>query len=260
MIIDVIATYVDNIVDMNDPILLDGWTKGDFLSMNSNLLGSVVDKKVRTIIKKIRNILVNESTRPARETKIDSFVQSLLSYIGFDDDPFQLNPQYDYSIELNGNRRITSKVEFLAIKNDIFIVLVVEDKHPLGVSELKDWSEPQIAGELLGAGFHNMQLSSFYSVDQIPLTYPICVNAIRVVGTKFTFYRAVVTREYLAELQKCIDRGKRLPIANSMIIHRHPEQQPRQTNRSAVLTAWDFCVQEDRKCIVNSLKSLVHET
>jgi len=251
---DVITTYKDNIIDKDNPILLNGWAKVDFLTMNC--IASVVNKKVRTIIKKIRNILINESTRPARETKIDSFVQSLLSYLGFDDDPFELNPQYDYSIELNNNKRITSRVEFITIKNDMFIILIVEDKHPLGVSELKDWSEPQIAGELLGAGFHNMQLSA---LDQKQIQYPMYINAIRVVGTKFTFYKAIITREYLAELQKCIDRDNILPSVHSMIIYRHPEQPSREINMSAILTAWDFCIPNDRKQIVNALKSLVNE-
>ena len=83
-------------------------------------------------------------------------------------------------------------------KNDMLIILIVEDKHPFDVYELKDWSEPRIAGELLGAGFHNMQLSSLYSLDRSPIKYPIYINAIRVVGTKFTFYKAIITREYLA--------------------------------------------------------------
>jgi hypothetical protein len=199
---------------------------------------STFSSSVTTIVRKVRKIINNPYVK---EVLIDAFVMSLLNYMGFDRDPFDMFPQYDFSATIGNDHKITSKVEFMIIKQEQYVVFIVEDKRPASVAELTDWGEPQIAGKLFVSAFHNVFLG--YA------GYPIKVFAIRVVGTHFTFYKSEISRSYLEEsLQN-------LPVRNSMIIKRFPPQEGFREDGSRMLTAWDFCNPDDRREIIKTLKS-----
>jgi hypothetical protein len=220
-------------VDDSEEILLDGYDLHKPYDIDLKLSSSVT-----TIVRKARKIINNPYVK---EVLIDAFVMSLLNYVGFDRDPFDMFPQYDFSASIGNDHKITSKVEFMIIKQEQYVVFIVEDKRPASVAELTDWGEPQIAGELFVSAFHNVFLG--YA------KYPIKVFAIRVVGTYFTFYKSEISRSYMEEsLQN-------LPVRNSMVIKRFPAQEGFREDGSRVLTAWDFCNPDDRKEIIKTLKS-----
>jgi hypothetical protein len=50
---------------------------------------------------------------------------TLFEYIGFDDDPFLMHPQYDYTVVIGHDHRITSKVEYMVTRKNVYIVFVV---------------------------------------------------------------------------------------------------------------------------------------
>lgn len=127
---------------------------------------------------------------------------TLLDFFGFDEEPFLMHPQYDYSVYLdNDQHKITSKVEFM---------ITIDDK----------------------------------------LIYPFNIYAIRVIGTKITFYKSIITREYLKEAQE------KLPRNNKLIIKRFPKQIDPLQNQSRILEALYFTNEKDRIIILSIFKSL----
>lgn len=244
-IIEIIEPSNLNDDDNFKKLILKDWNRKNFLYADNDDYKNIKFSKVITIMRKIKNVLKNEDVGPKRETKVDSFIMTLLDFLGFDEEPFLMHPQYDYSVYLdNDQHKITSKVEFMITIEDKYVVLIVEDKHPKNVSELSDWSEPQIAGEIFGAAYHNI------SINDENLIYPFNIYAIRVIGTKITFYKSIITREYLKEAQEI------LPKKNKLKIKRFPEQKGPLQNQSRILEALDFTNENDRKIILSIFKSL----
>jgi hypothetical protein len=144
------------------------------------------------------------------------------------------------------NHHISSIVEFMITKshsNGRHTILFVEDKHNANVSAMRNWEEPQIAGEMFGSAHHN---STLYHGKMI--SYPFDIFAVRVVGTRFTFYKTAVNEEYLKE---CQNEG--LPTRNKMVIKRYPKDPN-------PYSAWDFCDEGDRLKILRMLKSIENKS
>lgn len=78
----------------------------------------------------------------------------------------------------------------------------------------------------------------------IPRKYPIVVHVIRVVGTRFTFYKACVEKNYMKELSIA-----GIPRIKSNV--RYPPQ-----SEDTTLNAWDLCNSEDRHNTLLMLYSL----
>ncbi|CAO3614604.1 unnamed protein product [Cunninghamella echinulata] len=193
-----------------------------------------------------QNVIKNEDADPTRETRVGSFIMTLLGFLGFDEDPFLLHPQYNYSVYVDKEQhRITSTVEFMITKDDTCIVLISEDKHPKNISEMSDWSEPQIAGEIFGAAYHNTNIDNNKKV-----TYPFNIYAIRIIGTEFTFYKSIITREYMKEAVK------RVPQKQKLEIKRFPQQPTSLPNQGRELKALDFTKEGDRILILSIMKGL----
>lgn len=219
---------------------LNKWNPYDFRSIQN----PPPSRKIQTILHKIRNVVIHEEAGSMKENKVDSFVMSFMEFLGFDEYPLMMHPQYDYSVIVGSNHKISSKVEYMITVNNTYVLLVIEDKHTNNVSELTDWSEPQIAGEIFGSAYHNVNIAGHH------LHYPFFIYAIRIVSTKFTFYKAQITREYLEEC------SYGLPIRNSMIIKRYPPQEEASPERARTLNAWNFLQEEDRMMILSTLKGI----
>ncbi|CAO3654379.1 unnamed protein product [Cunninghamella echinulata] len=230
-------------------LMLKDWRKEEFLLSNDYIKHNknIKDKKMITIIKKIRRVLGQEMYgHSIKETLVDSFMTSLLYYLGFDDDPFLIHPQYDYSVYIDkGRHKITSKVEFMITNDDTYMVLVVEDKYLKNISENDNWSEPLIAGEIFGAAFYNRSL-----ITQKKIRYPFDIHTIRVIGTRITFYKSTINRDYLSEVET------KLPIIHKLEIKRFPQQSDPLPNQGVDLPALDFAKENDRSVILSILKSL----
>ena len=144
--------------------------------------------------------------------------------------------------------KITSKIEFVVSKEDQYIVLIAEDKHPGGISEVTDWCEPQIAGEIFVTAFHNVYMGN--RDNSYTIYYPLYIYAVRIVATKFTFYKAEVSRDYLREC------STKLPTSHFIKIKRYPQQEEGSRDMARKLNAWDFCNEEERILILKTLKGL----
>jgi hypothetical protein len=226
-------------------LVLKGWDRARFKALTDAdvllITESLSDLAVGTIISKTTNIIIKEEAGNIREAEVDSFMMSLLQYMRFDEWPCFVEPQYRYSFKIE-SRHVASVVDFLVVVNRRCVLLFVEDKHTGNTGSLMEWSEPQIAGEILASAFHDAQLGNI----GVGVMYPLVVYAVRVVGTRFTFYRADVTKEYMREVST---RG--LPKNTTLTVLRYPPQAS-----SDVLESWDFCDYNDRIEILKMLYAL----
>ncbi len=142
-------------------------------------------RKVKSLIAKIREVHIASTV--ISEMYVDGFMSTLLQILCFDDYPCLLYPQYSYSTKVGPNSHtVNAKSDFSVIYNKHQILLVVEDKTTSNASRANNWKEDQVLGELFVA---------VHKADN----YPVSMYAIRVVGTLFTFYKAVATNEYILE-------------------------------------------------------------
>jgi hypothetical protein len=217
------------------------WDRIKFRNVGITDLDNIFDKKLATIASKASRIISKEESKQSvREAEVDSFVMSLLEYVGFDEWPFQteLQHKYTFSVPDPDGKQFSSTVDFLIHVREERAVLIVEDKHLGNVGFLSEWSEPQIAGEILAFAFSN-----------IPQKYPIVVHVIRVVGTRFTFYKACVEKNYMKELS--IAGIPRIKANVRLEVLRYPSQ-----SEDTTLNAWDLCNSEDRHNTLLMLYSL----
>ena len=77
------------------------------------------------------------------------------------------------------------------------------------------------------------------------IKFQVNIYAVRVVETRFTFYKTVATLEYIKETSK---NGK--AVNHEMIVERYPKVEKDQ------LTAYDICNSKDRVRILQCLCSI----
>ena len=225
-------------------LLLNSWEKNQFEYASDEQI-KTLDKSIASIIMKIKYI-INLRTGPA--VRVDGFMMSLLNFLEFDQYPCVMYPQYMYTAKFQGDKTISSKVEFIVTNSQSHMLLIVEDKHEDNTGSFNDWSENQIAGEMFGCVYHTVQLSEFNRT--VELKFPIAVNAIRVIGTLFTFYTTEVYKPYIDE---CYHR---LPIKNKMDIFRYPNAPDSSENTLMPVIGLDFCNSNERHEILTILKAI----
>ena len=89
-------------------------------------------------------------------------------------------------------------------------MIIDEDKHLHNIERSNWWGEFQIAGELLAAAYVNhLEINKRYHIQTL--------YAIRVIGTRFAFYKAEVRSDYIDIL------SEGFPI-DRMYIYGYPSQ------------------------------------
>lgn len=174
-------------------------------------------------------VLENELVvRGTDESRTDTLVSYILHGVGLGKYPFflRIHPIYKFFVE---NKSITSVFDFAVVKTNK-IIIVEEDKHMKNVSPSNGWGETQIAGELLAAAYTN------YSTD--------IIYAIRVIGTKFTFYKTFVTIEYLDSL------GNGFPASQMKIMRKTQEYSRNET------PGFDYREPDKRLLILQTLSGI----
>lgn len=218
-------------------LIISDWLDSKWLAnIDLNVLN--INNKIKTVIGKIKSISIAKNN--ITETVVDGFMDSLLHILRFDDYPCYLYPQYEYSAVVGYNHKIKAKSDFGIISQESKMLLVVEDKTITNASYTNNWKEPQILGELFVA-IHNIT-SNNMSIKK----YPIYIYAIRVVGTIFTFYRAIATLDYIKET------SKQLPHNTTMTVQRYPLVKDEPSG----LTKYDICKATDRKKILECMCSI----
>ncbi len=208
------------------------WTDGTWL-IRKDIPMLPHAKKVKSLIAKIREVHIASTT--ISEMYVDGFMSTLLQILCFDDYPCLLYPQYSYSAKIGPrNHTVNAKSDFSVIYNKHQILLVVEDKTTSNANRTNNWKEDQVLGELFVA---------VHKADN----FPVNIYAIRVVGTLFTFYRAVATKEYILETAR-----SGTAVQNKMVVQRYPPV----SENSVQLTAYDICNVDERKSILECMCSI----
>ena len=231
-----------------EPLVIPEWTDGNWLR-SIDIRISKYDNRVKTLIGKIRKVFLFEEEgitevivdgqRSGPERYQRGLMDSMLHILCFDDYPCFLYPRYDYSARIGPNSRVVkAKPDFGILSETDRIMLVIEDKTVTSASYSNNWKEDQVMGELFAAVHHVVTKS------RTPVAYPVTVHAVRVIGTKFTFYRATATLEYIKESAKL-----GMSIDNEMVVQRCP---PVEDNPSR-LTAYNICDRDDRFRILECL-------
>jgi hypothetical protein len=221
-------------------LIIPEWINGEWLkSVNIKTLD--YNNKIKTLISKIKKVYLSEE-ESITEVIIDGFMESLLHILCFDDYPCFLYPQYNYLTKIGPNNHpVKAKPDFSILSEGDKIMLVIEDKTVTSATYANNWKEDQVLGELFAAVHYVVTKS------KTALTYPIIVYAVRVIGTKFTFYKANATLEYIKESAK-----NGVSINNEMVVQRYPPVQ----DDPSTLTAYNICNLKDRIDILKYMCSI----
>jgi hypothetical protein len=223
---------INNLPDEYKNFVLEDWDESKIKYSDTTSL----DKLSKSIINKLRGILGITRTGTNREIKVDSFIYYMFNKLGLNDDPFDMFAQYKCGFDTE-EKTFTSKPDFIIFK-DNSITIIIEDKHRFNAGLFNEWGEYQTIGEIITCAAH--------VISEKGITESFTVNAIRVIGTKFTFYKANVSREYILESYELKSKSR-----NSLIVERYPVK-----NKSDVIGALNFCNIEDRLNILKSIYSI----
>lgn len=223
-------------------MIIPEWEDTSFLiDMMRDLGKAPYNNSIKTLIRKVYRICIAQIGMT--EVLVDGFIDSLLHILGFDDYPYSLYPQYSYMAHIGPNNlAVNAKSDFSVLSGNDQIMLVVEDKTVTNATYANNWKENQVIGELFVA-VHD------YVTRSIGIEYLVSGYAVRVIGTRFTFYKATATLDYIRE-------SARLGMSrdNEMVVQRHP---PVEDNPGR-LTAYDICNAKDRMRILECLCSIMN--
>jgi len=141
----------------------------------------------------------------------------------------RLQPEYEFS---TNHTTITSIPDFGVEGRDLSVI-IVEDKR-IGPSRYTGWGENQIAGEMVAAAGSRME-------DRDSCT----VIAIRIIGTKFSFFRVDVGEKYFESL------GKGFPISEKLSIDVFLKEREGRDP-----PGFDYCIPDERSVVVSMLRGL----
>jgi hypothetical protein len=150
------------------------------ITLKQDILRNLNDDE-KTLSFYLHKVIQNDPlTTGVRESLTDSFVNYLL---------------VDYSFQVFSTK-VTAKVEFSIEKNG-GILCFDEDKHLHSISSTTEYGESQIGAEILACAFTNFDKpdSSTRGNDQT-------IFAIRVIGSRFTVYKAFVSKTYIQSLNE----------------------------------------------------------
>jgi hypothetical protein len=202
----------------------------------------IEDKKIQTIVDKIGTIIIDEKANKIDESSIDDFVRSLFYYLGFDENPLKIISK-KIEIKINNNKIISKPDLSIANRNNI-LLMIIEDKHSKNSNYIYNYSEPQIGGEIFCAAINNI-----LNINIIT-NFPIIIFAIRIITTSFTFFKAIISEEYIKE---AIKSNEKLPLKNSLSIYKYPQYN---IDNKPIEPGLNFCLYEQRNEIINILLNI----
>ncbi|KAF0421284.1 hypothetical protein F8M41_006807 [Gigaspora margarita] len=188
----------------------------------------------------LNDVLLNEKqSKEIRETFTDSLINYLLMELRLNKHPFTLRLHPDFSFSVS-DKNVSAKVEFSILKENAMI-LIDEDKYIRSLRQTTEYGESQISAEILACAFTN-----FDNADSPTTGESQTVYAMRVIGTRFTFYKAFLSRDYLRSLHKGFP-----PHNLSVTISRFPPNDSKET-----LHGHDYADKNQRFLIVDLLYRL----
>lgn len=197
-----------------------------------------LERNVKTFVQLVSDIIENETfVRGTEESKTSALVNHIFTKLEFGEYPLKINPQPMFSFNVH-THKVSSKLDY-AIMKERSIMLVDEDKHIRNTGPPYAWGEYQIAGELIASAYTNFLLA--------PRLYKSTLYGVRVIGLKFTFYKATITSEYLTSL------GEGFPDLPVHILRYPPESSDKD------FPYLDYGNVDERKRIIDILTEIRSE-
>lgn len=190
----------------------------------------------KTLVDEVK--VVYDANNNLSEYYVDTFASTLFHVMHLNDYPLSINAQHVLQVEIGEQEEsIVSVPDFIIRSIKSKMIVVVEDKNVSNAKFVNQWKENQVMGEIFVAA-HNMKITS-----------PSELYAIKIIGTLFTFYKAIVSPEYIMESLLGY------PQDHYMDIQRYPS--PGHT--AHMFNALDFCNLEHRKVIIEYLSRISKE-
>ncbi len=181
--------------NLDNNLMIANMSKERLVSMwTDDSVAGGLNAEEHTIAEYVSNVLIKELADAGKREKItDAFVNYLLGALKFNVYPLSLQLKSDCSFKVH-NKVVTSESDFAVYKKRMFAI-IDEDKHIHNVEHSTGWGEYQIAGEILAAAYTNHNNVSRRYEHQT-------LYAIRVIGTRFTFYKASIAYKYIESLSE----------------------------------------------------------
>jgi len=195
---------------------------------------NTLNNNEKTLALYLHKVLQNDPLiTGVRESLTDSFVNYLLVKLGFNEYPFLLNLQPDYSFYVYSTK-ITAIVDFSVEKNSN-VLCFDEDKHLRSINLNTEYGESQIGAEILACAYtnHDKADSPTRGKDQT-------IFAMRVIGSRFTLYKSFVSKDYIQSLVEGFPPGDQ-----NMNILRFPP------NIGDTFYGYDFADEQQRPLILD---------
>ncbi|RHZ84394.1 hypothetical protein Glove_82g5 [Diversispora epigaea] len=182
---------------INNDLLVGNLTNEDLMSAvsGSYILEKLNNRTERNLAKYLNDVIINDRLATGtRETFTDTFVNYLFKKLEFDEEPLLMRLQPDFSFTVS-EKDISAKVEFSIVKEKV-ILCIDEDKHIRSLRAKTEYGESQISAEILACAFTN-----FNNADSLTFRMDQTIYAMRVIGTRFTFYKAFLSSDYFESLK-----------------------------------------------------------
>lgn len=202
-----------------------------------------INVEVKGIIWKLAGVLRDLSA----ENQVDYFVQSLLTFLGFDTLPYQCYPKPKKTLNVL-DKKITTIPDFLITYKDKYILEVVESKTRINDSLQNDANDPQVCGEMLISLTESTDhMLRMRGIDNPDIHTPIPSRAVKVTSSSFTFYYSQIPFGYFKNLTRGI-----INDSDRIEVFKWPKYNFRRG------TTLDFTDPNDRIIILKILQHLYH--
>lgn len=199
-----------------------------------------LNENVREMAVLLYKVLADEIIHT--EMKLEStelFVCKLLSDLGFDKDPFSMKRQSECSFNVHTTR--VSATPDLIIERDsaaLFLILNSQTREEMRLDN--EFGECRIAAELIACAYGNFSRADSPRCGKEQIIY-----AMRVLGSRFMFYKASFSLEYLQSL------GEGPPTNKSVEVLQFPHG-----NNPDIVLGFDYMKPYHRSQILNLMSRL----
>lgn len=213
------------------------------LDERPELLNELTDNE-KTIGLLLNKVISHDPLKVSiRESFTSNFLNYLLIKLGFAQYPLLMFVQPKYYFELEGVK-MTGKPEFsIENQSQVRCIFVDENRHLSNIKIATEFSECQIAAELVAAAF-----TSYSNPISPSLLKNQTIFAVRVIGTKFTFYKAIFQKSYLESISSGL---LNLIKSQELNIYRYPPNDENET-----LFGYDYSDNRHREAILKLLSCL----
>lgn len=217
----------------DERLFLPRWTS-EYWIHHSNANMWNLPEDIQKLVTQIRDVRLR---RQRRGTQVSGFMFTLLQLLKFNEFPLSVYSGYAYFVKLGqGQQNIVAAMpDIAALGRSHKMVVIMEDPAEEACTYSNNWKENNL--------LHEMFLSIHRTAsDNIAVTYPITAYAIRVVGTRITFYKATATKQYITESLSGTP-------TRAMKVLRHPP-----VGRGTYLANYDFCQYSERVSVLRCME------